>query len=91
MKLSCGTVTVHAVLMCTACYSPTMMKVGGFMSHTAKNGYYRCNKSFQTVSLGEKPDYSGIDRENWIAKTHYTTAMKHKQAKTMKDRHEMKE
>ena len=38
-----------------------------------------------TASFGEKPDYSGFDREKWIPRTHtvfYDLAVKHKHAKT---------
>ena len=49
-------------------------------------------KSFPTASFGEKPDYSGFDRENWIPRTHEDThdsAMKHKRARTLKERNEI--
>ena len=49
-------------------------------------------KSFPTALFGEKPDYSGFDRENWIPRTHEDThdsAMKHKRARTLKERNEI--
>lgn len=49
-------------------------------------------KSFPTASFGDKPDYGGFDRENWIPRTHrdfYECAMKYKHAKTAKERHDI--
>jgi hypothetical protein len=46
-------------------------------------------KSFPTSAFGEKPDYSGFDRENWIAREHsdcVDVGMQHKHAKTAKER-----
>ena len=55
------------------------------LSHTAEKGCFKCHKSFPTESFGEKPDYSGFDRENWKDRTHnevFEAGMKHKHAKT---------
>ena len=59
------------------------------MSHNANKGCYKCTKNFPTSSFGDKPDYSGSDRENWIPRTHsefYDAAMMQKHVKTAKDR-----
>ena len=85
IKLSSGPLTIRVALMCISCDSPAMKKVGGFLSHAANKGCYKCKKSFPTASFGEKPDYSGFDREKWIPRTHtvfYDLAVKHKHAKT---------
>lgn len=62
------------------------------MSHSANKGCYKCTKSFPTLSFGDKPDYSGFDHENWMPRSHadfYNWAMKHRHAKTAKERQEI--
>jgi hypothetical protein len=44
---------------------PASRKVCGFPSFNALHGCNRCLKQFVTSSFGEKPDYSGYDRNSW--------------------------
>ena len=76
---------MRAALLCVSCDSPAMRKVAGFLSHAAFKGCFKCKKSFPTASFGEKPDYSGFDRENWEDRSHIECkeiGLKHKHAKT---------
>lgn len=80
-----NTIKIQAVLLCISCDSPAMRKVAGFLSHSATKGCFRCLKSFPCGSFGEKPDYSGFIREEWILRTHnecFKYGMQHKHAKT---------
>ena len=80
-----GKIKIRAALICVACDSPATRKVGGFLSHTAKKGCFRCHKTFLCERFGKKSDYSGFDREKWILRTHaecFALGMKHKHAKT---------
>ena len=82
-------ITIRAAVLCVSCDSPAIRKVVGFVSHNANKGCYKCTKKIPTSSFGDKPDYSGSDRENWIPRTHsefYDAAMMQKHAKTAKDR-----
>ena len=81
-------VLVRAALICLACDIPASRKVSGFLSHSAFHGCSRCLKSFPTSTFGEKPGYSGFDRNNWTPRTnasHRVHAYKHKECKTEKD------
>lgn len=92
VDLPSGTICIRAALICISCDSPAMRKVGGFVSHNARKGCYKCTKLFPTASFGEKPDYSGFDRNNWISRNHsdfVEVAMKHKHAKTAKERQDI--
>ena len=87
--LPIGNIAVRGALLCVSCDSPAMRKAAGFLSHTAVKGCFKCNKLFPTESFGEKPDYSGFDRQNWVIRTHkdcYEAGMKHKHAKTATER-----
>ena len=47
---------------------------------------------FPTASFGEKPDYSGFDRENWIPREHSDCrriGMQHRHARTAKERSDL--
>ena len=66
-----------------------MRKVAGFMSHSATKGCYRCMKSFPCEVFGDKPDYSGFNREEWILRTHrdcFNYGMQYKHARTATER-----
>ena len=52
LQLPSAIITAHAALLCISCDSPAMRKVGGFMSHNANKGCYKCTKSFPTASFG---------------------------------------
>ena len=79
---------MRASLLCVSCDSPAMRKIAGFVGHRC----YKCMKSFPTASFGEKPDYGGFDRENWICREHrdcFDAGMRHKHAKTAKERSDL--
>ena len=44
IHLPSGPLTIRAALMCISCDSPAMRKVGGFLSHAANKGCYKCKK-----------------------------------------------
>lgn len=84
-----GKVTIKAALMCVACDSPAMRKTAGFAAQNAIKGCFKCLKSFPTEIFGEKPDYSGYNREEWGKRTHEDfrkAAFEYKHARTAKDR-----
>lgn len=56
---------VRVALLCIACDVPAARKVAGFMAHNARRGCSRCLKEFPVKSFGEKPDFSGFDRNTW--------------------------
>ena len=43
IQLSSGPLTIRVALVCIFCDSPAMRKVGGFLSHAANKGCYKCN------------------------------------------------
>ena len=86
VDLPSGTICMRAALICISCDSPAMRKVGGFLSHNARKGCYKCTKSFPTASFGEKPDYSGFDRNNWTPRNHSEFVEAAMNAKTGKER-----
>ena len=89
IKLPSKTISIQAALICVSCDSPAMRKVCGFVAHNAVKGCYKCMKSFQTASFGEKPDYGGFDRSTWVLRKHkdcFDAGMLHKHAKTAKER-----
>ena len=47
------------------CDLPASRKVCGFRSFHSLHGCNRCLKSFPTQSFGERPDFSGYNRESW--------------------------
>ena len=56
---------VRVALLCVACDVPAARKVAGFLSHNATLGCSRCFKKFPVESFGERPDYSGFERDAW--------------------------
>lgn len=56
---------VRVALLCVACDVPAARKVAGFLSHNAKLGCSRCLKQFPVSAFGERPDYSGFERDSW--------------------------
>ena len=89
VELQTGSIRIRAALLCVSCDSPAMREVAGFVAHNASKGCFKCMKSFPTSAFGEKPDYSGFDRENWIAREHgdcVHVGMQHKHGKTAKER-----
>ena len=86
VELQTGSIRIRAALLCVSCDSPALRKVAGFVAHNGSKGCFKCMKS---SAFGEKPDYSGFDRENWIAREHsdcVDVGMQHKHAKTAKER-----
>ena len=85
-----GLKRVRAALICLACDIPASRKLAGFVGHSALKGCSKCLKSFPTVTFGEKPNYSGFDRDQWPKRdisTHKNQGMRWKQAKTATERH----
>lgn len=67
---------------------PATSKCGGFIGHTAKKGCSKCFKKFPRASFGDKPDFSGFDREIWEQQSnedHRAATEKVCQAKTPSD------
>ena len=92
IKLPSTTLVIRAALLCVSCDSPAMRKVCGFVAHNAVKGCYKCFKTFETSTFGEKPDYSGFDRRNWVLRKHndcFHAGMFHKHAKTAKERYDI--
>ena len=58
----------RAAFLCTSSDIPASRKLCGLKGHSAKLGYSKCKKIFPG-SFGEKRDYSGYDRESWVART----------------------
>ena len=56
---------VRVALLCIACDVPAARKVAGFMAHNAKRGCSWCLKEFPVKALGDKPIFSGFDRNTW--------------------------
>ena len=56
---------VRVALLCIACDVPAARKVAGFMAHNAKRGCSRCLKEFPVKAFGDKPIFSGFDRNTW--------------------------
>lgn len=55
----------RAALMCTSSDIPASRKLCGFKGHSAEMGCSRCLKKFPG-NFGEKRDYAGYQRENWV-------------------------
>ena len=62
---------VRVALLCVACDVPAARKVARFMAHNATRGCSRCLKTFPVSKFGEKPDFSGFDRESPLFKEHF--------------------
>ena len=56
---------VRAALICLACDIAASRKLAGFVGHSALKGCSKCFKSFPMLTFGEKPNYSGFDRDQW--------------------------
>ena len=69
-----------------SCDIPAAHKVCGFVLHNASLGCSKCLKHFPTSSFGEKPNFSGFDRNNWTLRTseiHRQHAYLHKSCNTL--------
>ena len=69
---------------CTSSDIPASRKLCGLKGHSAELGCSKCKKRFPG-SFGEKRDYSGFDRDNWVRRTnadHRRSAEKLRKIKT---------
>ena len=96
MKTCDSTVLVRAALLCVACDIPAARKVCGYTGHNSLHACSRCLKTFPTESFGEKPDFTGFDREKWPARklpmhrmhaTHYLGAKSRTEQKKLERTH----
>ena len=55
----------RVALLCTSSDIPATRKLCGFKGHSAELGCSRCLKKFPG-GFGEKRDYSGFEREDWV-------------------------
>ena len=81
-------VIVRAALSCVACDIPAARKVCGFVGHNARLACSKCLKVFETEVFGDKPDFSGFDRSQWVPRqnsSHRQHAFKHKVCNTLSD------
>ena len=86
------TVLVHAALTCVTCDIPAARKVCGFLGHNANLGCSKCLKKFHRDRFGDKADFSGHDRDNWVLREkelHRTHAQACLSAKTQTDLNDM--
>lgn len=58
-------VNIKLALACVTCDIPATRKVCGFLGHNAVYGCNKCLKEFN-VTFGEKTDFLGFNREDWI-------------------------
>ena len=90
MKNAAGAaVIVRAALTCVACDIPAARKVCGFVGHNARLACSKCLKVFDTEVFGDKPDFSGFDRSQWVPRensSHRQYAFEHKSCNTLSDR-----
>ena len=87
-------VFVRAALLCTSCDIPASRKVSGFVGHNAYHGCSRCLKPFPTENFGEKPDYTGTDRDNWppcSKESHHQHSLEHSLLTLKNNRRQLKE
>ena len=83
---------VRVALLCVACDIPAARKVAGFLGHNARLGCSRCLKEFPVNAFGERPDYSGFERNSWPKRNadhHRTHAFKTLQATSESKRKQM--
>ena len=83
------TILVRAALICIACDIPAARKVCGFVGHQALHGCSKCLKEFPTRNFGDKADYSGFNRAEWLLRdgtSHRQHVNDHRLAKTQSDR-----
>ena len=65
-----GVVPVRCALTCIACDLPATRKLCGFLSCAASQGCSKCQKNFPCNKFGEKSDFSGYERDEWLPRTH---------------------
>ena len=62
-------VTVRLCVGCVSSDIPATRKLCGFLGHAARLGCNKCLTSFPTARFGEKPDFSGFNRDEWDLRT----------------------
>ena len=85
IKTDTSTLFVRAALLCVACDIPAARKVCGFTGHNSFHACSRCFKEFPTAVFGEKPDYTGFERDKWPPRSlqdHKEFAFKHLNSNT---------
>jgi len=61
-----GIVPVRCALTCISCDLPATRKLCGFVSYSASRGCSKCQKEFPCKQFGDKPNYSGYERCEWL-------------------------
>ena len=56
-------------IACVTCDIPAMRKICGFLGHSANLGCSRCLKEFPKNGFGDKSDYSGFDKDQWVPRS----------------------
>ena len=64
-----STFTLRAALLCFISDIPATRKVCGFPGFRARLGCSKCLKQFPCEGFGERTDYSGYERSNWVIRT----------------------
>ena len=85
-------VPVCCALTCISCDLPATRKLCGFVSFSASQGCTKCQKHFPFMQFGEKLDYTGYDREEWIPRikaTHMMHVSEIQSPKTASRKHEL--
>ena len=67
-----GVIPVSCALTCISCDLPATRKLCGFLSCSASHGCLKCQKHFPCIQFGEKRDYSGYERDEWLPRTQVT-------------------
>ena len=56
----------YLAVICASCDIPASRKLAGFVHCGGLKGYNKLLKNFNCKAFGDKPDYSGFDRENMV-------------------------
>ena len=70
-----GVIPVSCALTCISCDLPATRKLCGFLSCSASHGCSKCQKHFPCIQFGEKLDYSGYERDEWLPRTQHICNM----------------
>ena len=65
-----GVTPIRCALTCITCDLPATRKICGFTSVSSLHGCSKCTKEFPCAHFGEKPDYSGYNRDQWTPRNH---------------------
>lgn len=83
--------TFRAAVLAISADIPAVQKICVFKGHSGHRGCSRCLKVFPG-GFGEKKDYSGFDRQNWLqttGKDHIKIAEKMKRSKTISEQKQL--